>query len=35
MYESLTALDPSDRLHFMRMMRQLRKAFENRLVEGK
>ncbi|MGD2111076.1 MAG: MarR family transcriptional regulator [Phycisphaerae bacterium] len=31
MYEVLTALEPEDRLHFMRTMRQLRKAFEQRL----
>ncbi len=35
MYESLSALEPDDRLHFMRMMRQLREAFEHRLAESK
>ena len=31
MYETLSALAPKDRLDFMRMMRQLHKAFEEKL----
>ncbi|MGB2985995.1 MAG: MarR family transcriptional regulator [Phycisphaerae bacterium] len=33
MYESLTVLDPDDRVHFMQMLRQIRTAFEQRLSE--
>jgi DNA-binding MarR family transcriptional regulator len=34
MYEVLRVLAPEDRLDFMRMMRQLRKSFEERLNAG-
>lgn len=32
MYEALSVLDPSDRLDFMRMLSQIRTAFEKKLV---
>lgn len=32
MYDALSALDPSDRLDFMRMLSQIRTAFEKKLV---
>lgn len=35
MHDVLSALEPDDRLHFMRIMRQLRKAFEQRLTGSK
>ena len=34
MYETLSALAPEDRLDFMRMMRQLHKAFEEKIKSG-
>ena len=34
MYETLSALAPEDRFDFMRMMRQLHKAFEAKIKSG-
>ena len=34
MYETLSALAPEDRFEFMRMLRQIRAALEQRLAEA-